>query len=162
MTYQGKCFIKHITSVFRSFSFLQFVSHISFHLHALFQQLSYNKGLKYVTFLYYKSLWLIGENEEKCTVQAVPWLALPERMSPTSSQAEKHTRIPSDVNQSRHSNGCFHFLLGSFMFVNILQGASRRRVENDGKYVSAVAGWHRETGQTRLCIKIDVDGPHFI
>lgn len=158
MTYQGKCFIKHITSVFRSFSFLRFVSHISFHLHALFQQPSYNKGLKYVTFLNYKSLWLIGENEEKCTVST----GCPMISSETSSQAEKHTQIPSDVNQSRHSNGCFHFLLGSFMFVNILKSASRRREENDGKDVSAVAGWHWRTGQAHPCIKIDVDGPHFI
>jgi len=55
-------------------------------------------------------------------------------MSQTSDQAEKHIQIPSDVNHS-HSNGCFHFLLGSFMFVNILESAtaSRRRVESDTK-----------------------------
>lgn len=87
--------------------------------------------------------------------QAVPWLALPERMSPACSQAEKHTQIPSDVNQSWHSNGCFHSLLGSFMFVNILQSACRRM---GNTCVLLLTG--TEKGQTRLCIKIDVDGPN--
>lgn len=107
-----------------------------------------------------KSLWLMERRRKSAQlVQAVPWLALPERMSPACSQAEKHTQIPSNVNQSWHFKGRFHSLLSSFTTVNILQIASRRGVEDDGKYVSC---WHWETGQTHLCIKITVDGSNFI
>ncbi len=103
-----------------------------------------------------KSLWLIGENE-KCTVSTDCPIALPQRMSPTCSQAEKHTQIPSNVNQSRHLNGRFHSLLCSFTAVNILQTVSRR-----GERWEICVLLHWETDQTHLCIKITADGSNLI
>lgn len=71
------------------------LSHTShFHPHGWCQQLRCNKGSKYVTFLYYKGPLTHRRGWGKVQlVQAVPWLALPERMSPACSQAEKHTQM---------------------------------------------------------------------